>query len=143
MLATIRHLRRQIMASKALLVRLEAKPGQEDAVREFLLSALPLVEQEPGTAPWFAVRFGPSTYSSRHPRSANSTCSQTNSERRRLRTLTEVARHAEVRSTMSTLTLADARKIIAAAERRATELDQPQNIAVVDAGGNLIAHVRM
>jgi quinol monooxygenase YgiN len=50
------------MASKALLVRLEAKPGQEDAVKEFLLSALPLVEQEPGTAPWFAVRFGPSTY---------------------------------------------------------------------------------
>ncbi|MDG3009381.1 antibiotic biosynthesis monooxygenase [Rhodococcus sp. D2-41] len=50
------------MATKALLVRLEAKPGQEDAVEEFLLSALPLVEQEPGTKPWFAVRFGPSTF---------------------------------------------------------------------------------
>jgi uncharacterized protein GlcG (DUF336 family) len=44
---------------------------------------------------------------------------------------------------MSTLTLADARQIIAAAEARATEIGQPQNIAVVDAGGNLIAHVRM
>ncbi len=50
------------MATKALLVRLEAKPGKEDAVEEFLLSALPLVEQEPGTKPWFAVRFGPSSY---------------------------------------------------------------------------------
>jgi quinol monooxygenase YgiN len=50
------------MATKALLVRLEAKPGKEDAVVEFLLSALPLVEQEPGTKPWFAVRFGPSTF---------------------------------------------------------------------------------
>ena len=44
---------------------------------------------------------------------------------------------------MSTLTLADARQIIAAAEQRATEIGQPQNIAVVDAGGNLVAHVRM
>jgi Domain of unknown function (DUF1931) len=50
------------MATKALLVRLEAKSGKEDAVEEFLLSALPLVEQEPGTKPWFAVRFGPSTF---------------------------------------------------------------------------------
>ena len=39
-----------------------AKSGKEDAVEEFLLSALPLVEQEPGTEPWFAVRFGPSTF---------------------------------------------------------------------------------
>jgi quinol monooxygenase YgiN len=30
------------------------------AVEEFLFSALPLVEQEPGTKPWLAVRFGPS-----------------------------------------------------------------------------------
>ncbi|ORM35714.1 antibiotic biosynthesis monooxygenase [Williamsia sp. 1135] len=50
------------MANKALLVRLEAKPGKESAVEDFLRSALPLVEQEPGTKPWFAVRFGPSTY---------------------------------------------------------------------------------
>jgi quinol monooxygenase YgiN len=50
------------MATKALVVRLEAKPGKEQAVEEFLLSALPLVQQEPGTKPWLAVRFGPSTF---------------------------------------------------------------------------------
>ncbi|HLI64366.1 MAG TPA: heme-binding protein [Terriglobales bacterium] len=41
------------------------------------------------------------------------------------------------------LTLADARRIIAAAEQKAEEIGQPMNIAVVDQGGNLIAHVRM
>ena len=41
------------------------------------------------------------------------------------------------------LTLEDARKIIAAAEKKAEALKQPMNIAVADAGGNLIAHVRM
>jgi uncharacterized protein GlcG (DUF336 family) len=41
------------------------------------------------------------------------------------------------------ITLADARRIIAAAERKAEEIGQPMNIAVVDAGGNLVAHVRM
>ena len=33
--------------------------------------------------------------------------------------------------------------IIAAAEKKAAEIGQPMNIAVVDQGGNLIAHVRM
>ena len=42
-----------------------------------------------------------------------------------------------------TLNLADARAIIAAAEAKASDIGQPMNIAVVDAGGNLIAHVRM
>lgn len=41
------------------------------------------------------------------------------------------------------LTLADARRIIAAAELKAAQIKQPMNIAVADAGGNLIAHVRM
>ena len=41
------------------------------------------------------------------------------------------------------VTLDDARKIIAAAERKAKELGQPMNIAVADGGGNLVAHVRM
>src|SRR5258708_18707004 len=36
-----------------------------------------------------------------------------------------------------------ARRIIAAAEKKAAEIGQPMNIAVVDAGGNLISHVRM
>jgi uncharacterized protein GlcG (DUF336 family) len=44
---------------------------------------------------------------------------------------------------ISTLTLADARQIIAAGEKKAQELGIPYNIAVVDAGGGLIAHVRM
>ena len=43
---------------------------------------------------------------------------------------------------MTGLTLADARTIIAAAEKRADEIGQPMNIAVVDGGGNLISHVR-
>jgi uncharacterized protein GlcG (DUF336 family) len=41
------------------------------------------------------------------------------------------------------VTLNDARRVIGAAERKAAELEQPMNIAVADAGGNLIAHVRM
>ncbi len=41
------------------------------------------------------------------------------------------------------ITLADARKVIQAAEKKAQEIGQPMNIAVVDAGGNLVAHVRM
>jgi uncharacterized protein GlcG (DUF336 family) len=41
------------------------------------------------------------------------------------------------------ITLDDARRVIAAAERRAAEIGQPMNIAVVDSGGNLVAHVRM
>ena len=41
------------------------------------------------------------------------------------------------------ITLEDARKVIAAAERKAEALGQPMNIAVADAGGNLVAHVRM
>src|SRR5205085_5175263 len=35
------------------------------------------------------------------------------------------------------------RRIIAAAEEKAKDIGQPMNIAVVDAGGNLVAHVRM
>ena len=41
------------------------------------------------------------------------------------------------------VTLADARRIIAAAEKEAENQKQPMNIAVADAGGNLVAHVRM
>jgi uncharacterized protein GlcG (DUF336 family) len=41
------------------------------------------------------------------------------------------------------VTLADARRVIAAAEKEAESIGQPMNIAVVDAGGNLVAHVRM
>ena len=41
------------------------------------------------------------------------------------------------------LRLEDARRMIAAAEKKADEIGQPMNIAVADAGGNLVAHVRM
>ena len=44
---------------------------------------------------------------------------------------------------MTSLSLAEARTVISAAERRAEEIGQPMNIAVVDAGGNLVSHVRM
>ncbi len=39
--------------------------------------------------------------------------------------------------------LATARRIISAAEGRASDLGQPMQIAVVDAGGNIVSHVRM
>lgn len=39
--------------------------------------------------------------------------------------------------------LADARRMIAAAEKKAEEIKQPMNIAIVDEGGNLIAFERM
>jgi uncharacterized protein GlcG (DUF336 family) len=42
-----------------------------------------------------------------------------------------------------TVTLEEARSVIAAAEERAIEIKQPMNIAVVDEGGNLVSHVRM
>lgn len=41
------------------------------------------------------------------------------------------------------ISLAQAKTIITAAEKKADEIGQPMNIAVVDAGGNLVAHVRM
>lgn len=41
------------------------------------------------------------------------------------------------------VTLNDARRVIAAAEKKALEIGQPMNIAVADVGGNLLAHVRM
>lgn len=41
------------------------------------------------------------------------------------------------------MTLAEARRIIAAAEKKADAIGQPMNIAVADEGGNLVAHVRM
>ena len=45
-----------------LFVRLEAKPGKESDVAEFLAGALPLAQAEPGTPAWFAIRLGPKTF---------------------------------------------------------------------------------
>ena len=41
------------------------------------------------------------------------------------------------------ISLSEARQIIAAAEKKAEQLGQPMNVAVVDAGGNLLAFERM
>lgn len=41
------------------------------------------------------------------------------------------------------VTLHEARKVIGAAEKKAADIGQPMNIAVVDDGGNLVSHVRM
>jgi quinol monooxygenase YgiN len=50
------------MVKVALLVRLEAKPGKEAEVEKFLSSGLALVEDEPATITWYAIKLGPSTY---------------------------------------------------------------------------------
>jgi quinol monooxygenase YgiN len=46
----------------ALYVALEAKPGKEEAVAEFLRQGKALVEAEPATIAWFGIRLGPSTF---------------------------------------------------------------------------------
>src|SRR5437868_15008824 len=51
-----------MMVTVALLVRLEAKPGKEEEVESFLNSGLALVEEEPDTIAWFAIRMGPTTF---------------------------------------------------------------------------------
>jgi len=50
------------MVKVALLVRLEAKPGKEADVESFLRGGLSVVQEEPATTVWFAIRLGPSTF---------------------------------------------------------------------------------
>lgn len=50
------------MVTVALLVQLQAKPGKEAEVEKFLRGGLALVQQEPATTTWFAIRMGPSTF---------------------------------------------------------------------------------
>ena len=50
------------MVAVGLLVTLEAKPGKEDDLAAFLKGALPLVENEPQTTAWFAVRLASSRF---------------------------------------------------------------------------------
>ena len=50
------------MVKVALFVRLEAKPGKEKEVENFLISGLPIVQAEPATTAWFGIRLGPSTF---------------------------------------------------------------------------------
>jgi quinol monooxygenase YgiN len=50
------------MVKVALLVRLEAKPGKEAEVENFLRGGLAIVQQEPATTTWYAIRMGNSTF---------------------------------------------------------------------------------
>jgi len=50
------------MPKFALYVPLKANPGKESDVADFLTSALPLVQDEPGTLTWYAIQEGPGTY---------------------------------------------------------------------------------
>ena len=50
------------MVNVGLYVRLEAKPGKEKAVEDFLKTGLQLANDEPATLVWFALRLGPSTF---------------------------------------------------------------------------------
>ncbi len=50
------------MDKLALLALLEARPGKEKELEEFLKSAQPLAEREPATTTWYAVKLGPSKF---------------------------------------------------------------------------------
>jgi quinol monooxygenase YgiN len=50
------------MVKYAIVARVEAKPGKEDAVEQFLKSALSLAEDEIDTISWYALKIGPSTF---------------------------------------------------------------------------------
>lgn len=50
------------MEKYAIVARVEAKPGKEEALETFLKSALPLAEEEEETVSWYALKIGPSTF---------------------------------------------------------------------------------
>jgi quinol monooxygenase YgiN len=50
------------MTTKALFVKLEAKPGKENEVANFLRDGQGLVQQEPATTAWFGIQLGPTTF---------------------------------------------------------------------------------
>jgi quinol monooxygenase YgiN len=50
------------MLKLSLFVRLEAKPGKENEVADFLQQGLQLANQEATTPLWFALRLGPTTF---------------------------------------------------------------------------------
>ena len=50
------------MVNVGLFVRLEAKPGKEKAVANFLETGVKLAKEEPTTTVWFALQLGPSTF---------------------------------------------------------------------------------
>ncbi|HEY1487667.1 MAG TPA: antibiotic biosynthesis monooxygenase [Micromonosporaceae bacterium] len=50
------------MSKLGFLATMVAKPGKADELAEFLTSALPLAQAEPGTVSWYAVKVDDSTY---------------------------------------------------------------------------------
>ena len=50
------------MSKLAIWAQLEAKPGKEKELEDFLKSAQPLAEREPGTVTWYAIKMGPGKY---------------------------------------------------------------------------------
>lgn len=50
------------MVTVGLLATLQAKPGKEKELAQFLEGALPLAQDEPDTTAWFAIRIDESTY---------------------------------------------------------------------------------
>jgi quinol monooxygenase YgiN len=50
------------MDNLAIWAQLEAKPGKEKEVEDFLKSAQPLAEREPGTTTWYAIKLGPAKF---------------------------------------------------------------------------------
>jgi quinol monooxygenase YgiN len=50
------------MITRGFLVTTVAKQGKEKELADFLASALPLAEAEPGTIAWFAIRIDDHTY---------------------------------------------------------------------------------
>ena len=50
------------LGHKAYYINLEAKPGKGDKVEQFLRDILAGVEKEPGTGPWFGLRFSETTF---------------------------------------------------------------------------------
>ncbi|HEX4495433.1 MAG TPA: antibiotic biosynthesis monooxygenase [Thermoanaerobaculia bacterium] len=50
------------MVKTALYVRLEAKPGKEQEIADFLRGGLQLVQEETATTAWFGLQMGPTTF---------------------------------------------------------------------------------
>ena len=52
----------RLTSSVALIVKMTAKPGMEGELSDFLVGALELADNEPGTLTWFALQTDPSTF---------------------------------------------------------------------------------
>jgi len=50
------------MSRVSIWAQLQAKPGKERELEEFLKSAQPLAERERATLSWYAIKMGPGKY---------------------------------------------------------------------------------